>query len=161
MHRALRLSVVLIAALTAVAAGAGSDASKPHVVGVTAAELAEEIRQADRIVIVFREGESLQVVRDALVEDPAWVERLATVIEAGPLLDRPYCFCISTPEMEIYRRGRPVLRLTLHHETKLRLSGRLRGDYDLGVERRKAILDLVLEQKDNARDRILPPKQAK
>lgn len=161
MRRALRLSGVLLAALTTVAVDAGLDASKPHAVGVTAAELAEDIRQAERIVIVFREGEKLQVVRDALVEDPAWVERLNAVIAAGPLLDRPYCFCISTPEMEIYRRDRPVLRLTLHHETKLRLSGRLRGDFDIGAERRKAILDLILEHKSNARDRILPAKQAK
>jgi hypothetical protein len=79
------------------------------VAGVTAAELAGEIWQADRIVIVFREGQRPVIYRDAFVEVPAWVERLTAVIAAGPLLDRPDYFCISTPEMEINRR-RPAPR---------------------------------------------------
>lgn len=161
MRRALHRSFALLAAMTAITAGAGIDTPKPHVVGVTAAELAEEIRLADRIVIVFSEGQRPVVYRDAIVEDPTWIKRFTAVVEAGPLLDRPHCFCIGSPLMEIYRSGRPVLSLTLHHETKIRLNGRLRGDYDLGVERRKAILDLLLEHKANARDRILPPKKTK
>lgn len=127
---------------------------------LSAAELAELVRSADRIVIVFREFDRPNADRDALVEDRAWVERLAVTVESGgALLPRPLCLCISSPELELHSADRPTLRLTLHHESKLRLLGRERGDFEIGVERAQALRDLIQEHRANAKERFLPPEK--
>ncbi len=160
MSRALRHGLAWLSALAVGASGLASTQSLDST--LTAAELADLVRSAERVVIVFQTGDRAKEYRDALVENRAWVERLAATIESGgALLPRPYCFCISTPEIEFYYADRPMLRLTLHHESKLRLFGRVRGDFDIGVERKKAVRALIQEHRAHAKERFLPPKQKK
>lgn len=159
MPRPRHLPLALLALLAAVSAGADTGPSKPREAGLTSAELAADIRQADRIVIVYSDPAQPTVSRDALVEDSESIGRLLAAIEAGPLPGRPHCLCISMPEIEVYHTGRPLLRLTLHHGTKLRLAGRLAGDFEIGPERGQIIGQVLREHEARAKERLLPAQK--
>lgn len=123
---------------------------------VTATQLAALIRRADSAVIAFEHWKDQRQSTDAVVHDRAWIEKLAAIIESGPLEPRPVCFCMSSPRIELYTTQGRLTQLTLHHHTKLRYTDAAVGDFEIGAARSRAILDLALAEKKSARERVLP-----
>lgn len=122
---------------------------------------ADLIRQARTAVVVFESSDGRRGAKDAVVTDRAWIEKFAALVAAGPLDAQPHCFCVSTPSLELYGEDGLLLKLTLHHASKVRSSGRIEGDFDLGKERHDALLALLMAEQPNARGRYVPPvKQA-
>ncbi len=155
----LSLSLCLIGALVPALAGVGGSptpGSAEAATKVTPQGFAEHIRRARTVVIAFEEFRNKRESMDAVVEDRAWIEKLAEIVAAGPLVPQPYCFCVSTPTVEIYGQDGLMLRLSLHHHTKLRSFGVVKGDYDIGKERSQAILALLIAERANARERVIP-----
>jgi hypothetical protein len=119
------------------------------------------IRQAKTAVIAFESSGDPGEARDAVVTDRAWIGQCAALVAAGPLEPQPHCFCVSTPSLELYGDDGLLLKLTLHHASKLRSSGRIEGDFVIGKERHNALLALLMAEQTNARGRHVPPvKQA-
>jgi len=123
---------------------------------VSPKEFAEVVRQAKTAVIAFEDYRDQRKSKDAVVEDRAWIEKLAALIESGPLAPKAHCLCISTPSLELYGADGRLLKLTLHHESKLRSSGLINGDFDLGIARAGAIRALIDAQEPAARERVAP-----
>lgn len=156
MH-ALRLGLVLLASLlTASGLASATPGSAEAATKVTPKEFADVIRQAKTVVIAFEEYRNKRESKDAVVENRDWIEKLAALVEAGPVVPRPYCFCVSTPRVELYRDDGLILKLSLHHELKLRSFGQVKGDYEIGQERYDAILALLVAERPNARERVIP-----
>lgn len=154
---ALHLGPILVAGLLATAGLASTGpGSAEAATKVTPKEFAEVIRQAKTVVIAFEEYRNKRESKDAVIEDRAWIERLAALVEAGPLVPQPSCFCISTPSVELYGDDGLILKLSLHHNLKLRSFGRIKGDYEIGQERSDAILALLVAEQPNARERVVP-----
>jgi hypothetical protein len=154
---ALRLGLLLLTSLLpATGLASATPGSAEAATQVTPKEFAEVIRQAKTVVIAFEEYRNKRESKDAVVEDRAWIEKLAALVEAGPLLPRPYCFCVSTLRMELYGDDGLILKLSLHHDLKLRSFGRIKGDYEIGQERSDAILALLVAEQPNARERVVP-----
>mgnify|MGYP007090099598 CR=1 FL=1 len=118
--------------------------------------LAAVIREAKTVVIGFENFRDKRRSTDAVIEDRAWIEKLATLAADGPLIRMPYCFCVSTPTVELYGDDGLLLKLTLHHNSKMRCFGRIKGDFDIGETRARAILALLVAQESNARERFVP-----
>ncbi|MBA4137630.1 MAG: hypothetical protein C0518_09970 [Opitutus sp.] len=137
-------------------AGPSAPADPPSGPPLTPPELAALIRRAESAVVAFENFKDQRESRDAVVTDRAWIEKLAALVEAGPLEPRAVCFCISTPRIELYDAQGRLTSLTLHHDTKLRHSGPGFGDFEIGAARSRAILDLAMSEKKNARERVVP-----
>jgi len=141
-------------------AGIGLDRSATET-SASPETFADLIRQAKTAVIAFESSGDLREAKDAVVTDRAWIGQCATLVAAGPLEAQPHCFCVSTPSLELYGNDGLLLKLTLHHASKLRSSGRIVGDFAIGTERHDALLALLMAQQPNARGRVVPPgKQA-
>lgn len=122
---------------------------------------AKLVRQAKTAVIAFESSGDPREARDAVVTDRTWIANCAALVDAGPLEAQPHCFCVSTPSLELYGDDGLLLKLTLHHASKLRSSGRLEGDFVIGKERHNALLALLMAEQTNARGRHVPTvKQA-
>lgn len=147
---------LLAALLTTSGLASARPGSAEAATKVTPQEFADVIRQAKTVVIAFEEPRNKRLSKDAVVEDRAWIEKLAALVEAGPLLPRPYCFCVSTLRVELYGDDGLILKLSLHHDLKLRSFGRVKGDYEIGQERFDAILALLVAEQPNARERVIP-----
>lgn len=156
MH-ALRLVLVLLANLVTVSGlASATPGSAEAATKVTPKEFADVIRQAKTVVIAFEEYRNKRESKDAVVESRDWIEKLAALVEAGPLSPQPPCLCISTPTLELYGRDGRLLKLSLHHESKLRSFGQIQGDFEIGTERSGAIRALIVAEQPNARERTGP-----
>ena len=163
---ALRLGLVLLASLLTVSGlASATPGSAEAATKVTPKEFADVIRQAKTVVIAFEEYRNKRESKDAVVENRDWIEKLAALVEAGPVVPRPYCFCVSTPSVELYGNDGLILKLSLHHESKLRSFGQIQGDFEIGAERSSAIRALIDAERPNARERTDPlvtaPKRAR
>lgn len=151
-----RVAALAIALGTAVFGYAGSSTPAPAPsAAVSSAELAALVRRAESAVIAFEDPKDRRQSKDAVASDRVWIEKLAAIVEAGPMAPQPHCFCISTLRIELYNSEGRLTSLTLHHDTKLRSSGAIAGDFEIGAERSQAILQLMVAEKPNARERVL------
>ena len=89
-----------------------------------AKDYADLVRHADVAVLSFNDAKGRREVR---VDDPAWLARLAAVIEEPFYIPTPIALWVSTPEIIVYQKQREILRLMVaenclraYHDKQLR-----------------------------------------
>lgn len=122
------------------------NASGSTVAPSPAKRIAEEILSTESVTIEFYSTEGKQEVT---FSDPAWLGRLAKVLEDAPYyFPQSHCLCISYPRIHLRRKGVKMGTLSVHHDTKLRayLSA-ASGDFSVGEATGRAVDALAAEKK--------------
>lgn len=118
------------------------------------AEFAALVRSADKVFIEYRDASG---DRTAQITDPAWIAQLAEIVDAGPLIPRSYCFCVSSPKVRLYREGVRLVVLSVHHN-KIRSFGRVNNDFEVGPERTAALVKLFMASFASSQPHFAPPR---
>jgi len=107
--------------------------------------LSDVVQEADSVVIEYYSATGKDEVA---FTDKLWLERLAGVLERSSYVVRGHCFCISNPQIQLYRKKEKIGTLSGHHGTKLRAyAGQISGDFSVGAQVGKVIVDLAIEKK--------------
>jgi hypothetical protein len=114
--------------------------------GTNVAEyLAKRTREADTVVITYYSSGKMS---RATFKDADWIERLAKALEASSYTPENHCFCISYPEIELFRGKEPLGMLSVHHGSRLRAyAGEVRDDFMVGGQTGGAIVAMAREKK--------------
>jgi hypothetical protein len=135
--RSCFLAFVAMGSLFAAPAAVGADTPAKH--------LSDIVQEADSVTIEYYSPSGKDEVAFA---DKPWLERLAAVLERSSYTAQSHCFCISYPQIHLYRKNEKIGTLSVHHGIKLRAYvSRVSGDFLVGAAVGKAIVDLAIEKK--------------
>ncbi len=151
----LFLSVLSLLAVLACPIGAAAGVATSDVNGKAPEYLARLIRDADAVDFTTYRGAK------TVVTDGEWQQRMAAEVRAAKYrIQRFSCFCISFPEIRFLRAGTPVLLLTFHHGTRIRISSaEVSGDFEIGKDACGWIWNIVVERMPPGADKIVPVKR--
>ena len=103
------------------------------------------VRSTDEVKVEFFSKSGKEEVR---FTDPVWLEKLAAVLAGSSYSEQSHCFCISYPQIRLFRKDKEILVLSIHHNVKLRgYSQTVSGDFLVGESVGSAVVNLANEKR--------------
>ena len=142
-RRILNLACILGIAVV----GRGATEGLPLAPNSPAAVIHWAFAHADSIEVGYWDDEAKRFAATTLRADNTWRAEANAVVANATFRPRPYCFCTSPP-LRFFRAGTLLLRMSIHHAEKLRLSvnpqlGELSGDFEVGEATASGLFNLA------------------